>query len=162
MVNFSYAGHLASMELGVSAIDSRPVQKIVRSTYLLAGRCPGAPEWVAGQGRAGGAGGCGGVAVKVFKVFSQDRFCSVLWGRSSRTWTRRRSSRFSSRTMWVFNSASWSRTAKRGSGGAVLRTRRSSCSSHLETWTCVLRALCIWQSLALVFMPQLRFPCCAK
>ena len=74
-VNITFAGHLGSMEFGVSAIDPRLVQKILRSTYLLAKRCPGAPKWVPGQERAAGVGGGGPIDVKVFKfkVFSQDR-----------------------------------------------------------------------------------------
>ena len=55
----------------------------------------------------------------VFKVFFQDKFCSVLRSRSSRTWVWKRSSRFSPRTASGFNSASRSRTMK--PGGAVLR-----------------------------------------
>ena len=57
----------------------------------------------------------------VSKVFSQDRNCNVLWSRSSST-PRRRSSRFSPRTWWGFNSASWSRlrSAPRQLSGVAL------------------------------------------
>ena len=46
-----------------------------------------------------------GVIAEFFKVFSLDRFCTVWRSRSSKTWTRRRSTRFSSRTRCGFNSA---------------------------------------------------------
>ena len=42
----------------------------------------------------------GRAGAEVFNVFSLDRFCSVLWSRSSKTWTKRRSSRFSHRKRW--------------------------------------------------------------
>ena len=58
-----------------------------------------------------------------------------------------------------FNSASWSRTAKRGSGGAVLRRDAAPGRSRaVLTWKFghYFYELLFWQALAFVYMRQLR------
>ena len=102
-----------------------PVQKILWSTYLFAGRRPRAQSGFLGSGGQAERGGGGGVAVKVFKVSFQDRvrFVEQIIGRGCGG-----DLQGSPRTVSGFSSAVWSRTTKRpascscaawrGSGGA--------------------------------------------
>ena len=83
-----------------------------------------------------------GVAVRVFKVCSQDTGSAAFGGAdhvdSCRVWT-------------GFNSASWSRTSKRGYGGAILR--RDQVCRAVPTWKPghYFNELLFWQTLALMF-----------
>ena len=83
-----------------------------------------------------------GVAVRVFKVCSQDTGSAAFGGAdhvdSCRVWT-------------GFNSASWSRTSKRGYGGAILR--RDQVCRAVPTWKPghYFYELLFWQTLAFMF-----------
>ena len=97
------------------------VQKILRSALHSCRAATRSPKVVPGQGEGRRSeGGGGDVADKVFKVFSQDRFCSVLRSRSS---TKTGFKIFSQDGKWVhqrfveqIHDVAW-----RGSGDAVLR-----------------------------------------
>ena len=102
-----------------------------------------APKWVprwCGRRRRATVGLQGVLPGQVLQHFAEQTIEDVA---------RRKSSRSSPRARWGFNSASWSRTALRGSGGAGLRRERARAVLTRKPWH-FLRAP-LYVAVALVF-----------